>query len=81
MKTSPCPLPFPRGTSREQTYFPALRSVPAQDDFYLHLLSWSASNLLAVALQNNVYIWNAETGLPSGRCGMGLSQREAGGWG
>ena len=34
-----------------------------QDDFYLHLLSWSGCNLLAVALQNNVYIWNAETGV------------------
>jgi cell division cycle protein 20 (cofactor of APC complex) len=32
------------------------------DDFYLNLLSWSSSNLLAVALEDTVYIWNANTG-------------------
>ena len=29
------------------------------DDFYLNLIDWSASNLLAVGLSNSVYIWNA----------------------
>lgn len=29
------------------------------DDFYLNLVDWSASNLLAVGLSNSVYIWNA----------------------
>ena len=32
------------------------------DDFYLNLLDWSSKNLLAVALENTVYIWNADTG-------------------
>lgn len=29
------------------------------DDFYLNLIDWSSSNLLAVGLSNCVYIWNA----------------------
>ncbi|KAG8965223.1 ubiquitin-protein transferase activating protein [Tulasnella sp. 408] len=32
------------------------------DDFYLNLISWSGLNQLAVALCENTYIWNAETG-------------------
>lgn len=32
------------------------------DDFYLNLVSWSSSNILAVALSQTVYLWNAETG-------------------
>lgn len=32
------------------------------DDFYLNLLSWSCLNVLAVALEANSYIWNADTG-------------------
>ncbi|KAJ8039890.1 Cell division cycle protein 20-like [Holothuria leucospilota] len=32
------------------------------DDYYLNLIDWSNGNLLAVALANNVYIWNATTG-------------------
>ena len=32
-----------------------------QDDFYLNLIDWSASNQLAVGLGNCIYLWNAET--------------------
>ena len=32
-----------------------------QDDFYLNLLDWSSSNILAVGLGNSVYLWNATT--------------------
>ncbi len=32
------------------------------DDYYLNLLSWSSTNVLAVALSQTVYLWNAETG-------------------
>lgn len=32
------------------------------DDFYLNLVAWSCLNTLAVALENNTYIWRAETG-------------------
>ena len=29
------------------------------DDYYLNLIDWSATNLLAVGLSNSVYLWNA----------------------
>lgn len=32
------------------------------DDYYLNLLDWSSTNLVAIALSESVYIWNAETG-------------------
>lgn len=32
------------------------------DDYYLNLLSWGVTNLLAVALSQTVYLWNAGTG-------------------
>nr|XP_018905377.1 PREDICTED: cell division cycle protein 20 homolog [Bemisia tabaci] len=32
------------------------------DDYYLNLIDWSSTNILAVALGNSVYLWNAATG-------------------
>ena len=32
------------------------------DDYYLNLLSWSDTNVLAVALSETVYLWNASSG-------------------
>lgn len=32
------------------------------DDFYLNLLTWSLNNLLAIGLEDTVYVWNASTG-------------------
>ena len=32
------------------------------DDYYLNLVSWGGNNILAVALGQRVYLWNAETG-------------------
>eukprot|EP00957_Ditylum_brightwellii_P209992 15364458-Ditylum_brightwellii.AAC.1 len=32
------------------------------DDYYLNLLSWSDTNILAVALSQTVYLWNAASG-------------------
>ena len=32
------------------------------DDYYLNLLSWSDTNILAVALSQTVYLWNASSG-------------------
>lgn len=32
------------------------------DDFYLNLMDWGADNVLAVALADAVYLWNAQTG-------------------
>jgi len=32
------------------------------DDYYLNLLDWSSQNILAIALDKNVYVWNADSG-------------------
>jgi len=32
------------------------------DDYYLNLLDWNAENILAVALGDSVYLWNASSG-------------------
>jgi cell division cycle protein 20 (cofactor of APC complex) len=32
------------------------------DDYYLNLLSWSSTNVLAVALSQVVYLWDASSG-------------------
>jgi hypothetical protein len=32
------------------------------DDYYLNLLDWSSTNMLAIGLANTVYLWNASTG-------------------
>jgi cell division cycle protein 20 (cofactor of APC complex) len=32
------------------------------DDYYLNLLSWSSTDVVAVALGPSVYLWNAKTG-------------------
>jgi cell division cycle 20-like protein 1 (cofactor of APC complex) len=32
-----------------------------QDDFYLNLVDWSSSNILAVGLGSSVYLWSATT--------------------
>ncbi|SCW00546.1 LAFE_0C06590g1_1 [Lachancea fermentati] len=33
-----------------------------QDDFYLNLVSWSKKNILAIALDSALYLWNGEIG-------------------
>ena len=51
----------------------SLRPLPSQadrildapdivDDYYLNLISWSDSNILAVALRNKLYLWNGNNG-------------------
>jgi cell division cycle 20-like protein 1 (cofactor of APC complex) len=41
------------------------------DDFYLNLVDWSSTNILAVALGQAVYIWNACTSSVSQLCDLG----------
>ena len=41
------------------------------DDFYLNLVDWSANNILAVALDNLVYVWNATTLTVKELCNVG----------
>ena len=33
------------------------------DDYYLNLIDWSSHNVLAVALRNSLYLWNATDGI------------------
>lgn len=40
------------------------------DDFYLNLVDWSAKNILAVALGQSVYIWNACTSTVDQLCDL-----------
>lgn len=35
------------------------------DDYYLNLLDWGSSNVLAIALGNTVYLWDATDGATS----------------
>lgn len=39
--------------------FKVLDAPNLQDDFYLNLVDWSSSNILAVGLNGAVYIWSA----------------------
>jgi cell division cycle protein 20 (cofactor of APC complex) len=43
------------------------------DDYYLNLLDWSTTNLLAIALAEVVYVWNAQTGTVTELCQVGNS--------
>lgn len=50
------PRSLPVGPSR------ILDAPDLMDDYYLNLLSWSKHNVIAVALKNSVYLWNASDG-------------------
>ena len=39
--------------------FKVLDAPQLQDDFYLNLVDWSSTNILAVGLNGAVYIWSA----------------------
>lgn len=41
--------------------YKVLDAPSLQDDFYLNLVDWSKSNVLAVALGNSVFLWSAYT--------------------
>lgn len=41
--------------------YKVLDAPQLQDDFYLNLVDWSSSNILAVGLGTEVYVWNAST--------------------
>ena len=58
--------------TKRQTFKPS-RHIPSApykildapeliDDYYLNLISWGKDNILAVALGQSVYVWNAATG-------------------
>ncbi|KAI7758217.1 hypothetical protein M8C21_018739 [Ambrosia artemisiifolia] len=45
-----------------QTSERTLDAPDIQDDYYLNLLDWGSSNVIAIALVNTVYLWDAATG-------------------
>lgn len=40
------------------------------DDYYLNLTDWSIDNILAIALGESLYLWNAQTGNVSQLCSL-----------
>ena len=58
------PRALPTGPSR------ILDAPDLVDDYYLNLLSWSKQNVIAVALKNSVYLWNASDGSIEQLCSM-----------
>lgn len=53
----------PKKVSRKISRIPykILDAPQLQDDYYLNLVDWSSSNVLAVALRSSVYLWSAST--------------------
>ena len=52
-----------------------LEAPGLQDDFYLNLVDWSSQNILAVALDSYVYVWNATTSTVQELCDVGLDDQ------
>lgn len=54
----------PRKTPRAVSKVPykVLDAPELADDFYLNLVDWGSSGVLAVGLGDSVYLWNSETG-------------------
>ena len=52
--------------------FKVLDAPQLQDDFYLNLVDWSSSNILAVGLGKAVYIWSACTSRVTKLCEVPL---------
>ena len=63
----------PRRTPRKiaRSPFKVLDAPALQDDFYLNLVDWSASNVLAVGLGTCVYLWSACTSKVTKLCELG----------
>ncbi|KAG4972968.1 hypothetical protein AAZX31_11G027100 [Glycine max] len=52
--------------------FKVLDAPALQDDFYLNLVDWSSNNVLAVALETSVYLWNASSSKVTKLCDLGI---------
>lgn len=65
-------LSAPRAAPRKISKHPykILDAPSLQDDFYLNLLDWSPSNVLAVGLGSAVYLWSAATAKVSRLCDL-----------
>ncbi|KAF4032978.1 WD domain G-beta repeat [Phytophthora infestans] len=54
-----------------RTPFKVLDAPSLQDDFYLNLVDWSATNIVAVGLSSCVYLWSACTSKVTMLCDLG----------
>jgi cell division cycle 20-like protein 1 (cofactor of APC complex) len=69
-------LSTPVDTSRRKIAkapFKILDAPSLQDDFYLNLVDWSSTNVLAVGLGSCVYMWSACTSKVTRLCDLGPS--------
>lgn len=66
-------LGSPRKTKRKipKVPFKVLDAPALQDDFYLNLVDWSSTNVLAVGLGPCVYLWSACTSKVTKLCDLG----------
>lgn len=48
--------------------FRVLEAPNIQDDFYLNLVDWSSQNILAVGLNQSVFLWHASSGTVTKLC-------------
>ncbi|KAI8800018.1 quinon protein alcohol dehydrogenase-like superfamily [Cladochytrium replicatum] len=64
------PLHKPNNSRRLINTMPTrvLDASGIKDDYYLNILSWSERNILAIALDTAVYMWNPSTGNVSDLC-------------
>ena len=64
---------FQRGAVRKIARVPykVLDAPQLTDDFYLNLIDWSWTNLLAVGLGSCVYLWSASSGKVNKLCDLG----------
>ncbi len=53
-------LNYLRQKNIPKTAYKVLDAPNLRDDFYLHLLDWSKEDILAVGLENSLYIWNGK---------------------
>lgn len=60
LESSPVSSHLPRSIQAQA--FRILDAPDIIDDYYLNLLSWSSSNILAVALRGRLYLWHGESG-------------------
>ncbi|KAL0247076.1 hypothetical protein I308_104110 [Cryptococcus tetragattii IND107] len=62
-----------------KTPFKVLDAPDLADDFYLNLVSWSASNVLGVGLNSCVYLWSAQTSKVTKLCDLAAGVEAGGG--
>ena len=54
-------IPMKNQRKIPKTPFKVLDAPALKDDYYLNLLDWSSSNILAVGQASNIYLWSATT--------------------